>query len=127
MVSMLHAIVAGAGGRPVWFVHGARDGDHHPLRAEVEALAAASPEARVHVAYSRPRAADSAGRDYQTEGRVDAALLERIAQRRAAGRPGGCLGGGWWLAVGGCLWRPQAAGRRQCGGRPTAAKLGGCG
>ena len=65
--------------RPVWFVHGARDGDHHPLAEEVRALAAANPEVRVHVAFSRPRPEDRSGRDYDSAGRVDGALLARLA------------------------------------------------
>ena len=38
LVSMLHSLVAAGAPRKVWFVHGARDGDHHPLRRELEDL-----------------------------------------------------------------------------------------
>ncbi|MEZ4216847.1 MAG: pyridoxamine 5'-phosphate oxidase family protein [Myxococcota bacterium] len=78
LVSMLHALVAADTGRPVWFVHGARDGAHHPLRREVERLAARATRARVHVAYSRPAPGDVRGRDYASAGRVDGARLERL-------------------------------------------------
>lgn len=74
-VSMLHAILAEGSTRPVWFVHGARDGRHHPLAAELRALAARRPGITVHVAYSRPGTDDTG---YDSVGRVDGALLERL-------------------------------------------------
>ncbi len=77
LLSMLHALAV-EGERSVAFVHGARDGDHHPLREEVEALVASHPQARMHVAYSRPGTLDVPGRDYHSEGRVDAELLEKL-------------------------------------------------
>ena len=77
MVSMLHALGAQPG-RPVHFVHGARDGRHHALAAEVRSGVEARGDTSLHVVYSRPRAEDRQGSDYDSEGRVDAALLERV-------------------------------------------------
>jgi ferredoxin-NADP reductase len=78
MVSMLHALVEMGGDRPVSFIHGARDGARHPLAGEVRALAAQRPGTRVHIAYSRPRAEDKAGADYDSEGRLDGGLLRKL-------------------------------------------------
>jgi ferredoxin-NADP reductase/predicted pyridoxine 5'-phosphate oxidase superfamily flavin-nucleotide-binding protein len=78
LVSMLHTLVSHDTGRPVCFVHGARDREHHPLRREVEALVASSANARLHNAYSRPGRGDSIGRDYHSSGHVDGALLEKL-------------------------------------------------
>jgi ferredoxin-NADP reductase len=78
LVSMLHALARADSERAVWFVHGARDGAHHPLRREVEQLVAGSPRTALHVAYSRPAPGDRAGRDYASVGRIDAALLEKL-------------------------------------------------
>ena len=78
MVSMLHALAAESGERLVWFVHGVRDGGHHPLAGEVRELAARRPGIRVHVAYSQPRPEDKAGIDYDSEGRLDGSLLARL-------------------------------------------------
>ncbi len=75
MVSMLRALVARDEARPVWFVHGARDGRHHALAEEVRRLAAQSDSVAFHVSYSRPGEEDRLGRDYDAEGRVDGALL----------------------------------------------------
>ena len=82
MVSMLHALAEDDGGRPVWFIHGARDGDHHPLAREVRALAAKQSGIQVHVAYSRPTPEDEHGIDYDSHGRIDAALLASLINDR---------------------------------------------
>ena len=78
LVSMLHALTAAETNRPVWFVHGARNGTHHPLRREVQRLVESSPTAQLHVAYSRPGTEDRLGRDYDSPGRVDGGLLEKL-------------------------------------------------
>ncbi|MBW2233397.1 MAG: pyridoxamine 5'-phosphate oxidase family protein [Deltaproteobacteria bacterium] len=78
LVSMLHALAHESGGRRTWFVHGARDGDHHPLRREVEHLARSASNVQLHVVYSQPRRDDVIGRDYHSEGRADGALLEKL-------------------------------------------------
>ncbi len=75
LVSMLHALADEAGERPVWFVHGARDGRHHPLSHEVRRLAARRPGIRVHTRYSRPLPGDTGHDD---AGRIDGALLGRL-------------------------------------------------
>ncbi len=80
LVAMLHA--AAAAGRRASFVHGARDGAHHPLRDEVARLVAAHPHLSAHVAYSRPRREDAGA--YDSAGRVDGALLERVLPERDA-------------------------------------------
>ena len=81
LVSMLHELVGGGDSRRVWFVHGVRDGRHHALADEVRGLAARAPDARLHVAYSQPRPEDELGRHYDSAGRVDGALLEKLVPR----------------------------------------------
>jgi ferredoxin-NADP reductase len=75
---MLHELVGGGDSRRVWFVHGARDGRHHALADEVRGLAARAPNVRLHTAYSRPRPEDELERHYDSVGRVDGALLEKL-------------------------------------------------
>jgi ferredoxin-NADP reductase/predicted pyridoxine 5'-phosphate oxidase superfamily flavin-nucleotide-binding protein len=75
MVSMLHAEAGSPQQRSVTTIHGARDGAHHPLGGEVQALAQQSDNVRLEVAYSRPRAEDTAGHAYHHTGRVDAELI----------------------------------------------------
>ncbi len=80
MMSILHTVAAEGGDHPVWFVHGARDGLHHPFAQEVRDLCAGRKAFKAHVAYSRPRPKDRIGRDYDSEGRVDGALLGRLVR-----------------------------------------------
>ncbi|MEL7466129.1 MAG: pyridoxamine 5'-phosphate oxidase family protein [Pseudomonadota bacterium] len=75
MVSMLHKAAADGGDRPVWYAHGARDGAHHALAEEVDALVASRPSLHRHIRFSSPRAEDSLGEDYDAPGRVTAEAL----------------------------------------------------
>ena len=84
LVSMLHALVSEASGPPVWFVHGARDAEHHALRSEVEALVARSERVDVHVVQSRPGRPPSAGAGFHSVGHVDAELLATLLPDFAA-------------------------------------------
>lgn len=71
MVGMLHALSAAPRARPVWVLHGARDGAHHALKEEVDGLIARGGFAR-QVFYSRPGPADRLGVDYDRAGRITA-------------------------------------------------------
>jgi len=84
MVSILRAVTAQPSDRPVWFIHGARDGEHHPLADEVRQLDDAHPNIKVHVMYSRPRADDVEGVNYQGIGRVNGKLLAEKVSNTAA-------------------------------------------
>ncbi|MEB3357251.1 MAG: 2Fe-2S iron-sulfur cluster-binding protein [Synechococcales bacterium] len=76
MMAMARAVVEQGGDRPVWFVHGARDGEAHAFFDEVSALAQRYPHLQVYYRYSRPRPED-AGR-YHSEGYVDPAMLTQV-------------------------------------------------
>ena len=76
MVAMLHSL-AGTD-RPVIFVHGTRDGEHHSLRDEVQSVVNANENAKLHVAYSRPGSTDAGGHEYHSTGRLQPELLEKL-------------------------------------------------
>ncbi|MFA3916772.1 FAD-binding oxidoreductase [Ruegeria hyattellae] len=84
MLSILNRVARERSNRPVWFVHGARDSQHHPLAREVRELAAKRAGISVHVAYSRPLADDEVGSDYASRGRVDGALLSQLVNNSDA-------------------------------------------
>ena len=75
MISMLNAIVEAGSRRPVWFVHGSRNGHEHALGAHVRRLAAENDNVNVHIRYSQPLPTDAEGRDYDSRGHVDLRLL----------------------------------------------------
>jgi uncharacterized protein len=81
MVSMAKAVTQLNPSRPVWFVHGAREGRFHAFRNEVQALAQQNSNLRLHFAYSRPRSID---RDHHhSSGYVDAHLIQSLAPPNA--------------------------------------------
>ncbi len=78
MVAMLNRIVAEGATRPVWFVHGARNGRDHAFGDHVRGLAARFDTVTAHVRYSRPDAGDRLGIDHDSVGHVDIDLLRGL-------------------------------------------------
>jgi ferredoxin-NADP reductase/MOSC domain-containing protein YiiM len=81
VLAMLHALVRDRSTRPVWWLHGARDGTEHPFAQESRDLIGTLPHARSTVYYSKPAPKDRQGVDYAEPGRISA---DRI---RALGLP----------------------------------------
>lgn len=79
VLSMLHMLVKIGSKRPVWWVHGARDGEEHAFAAEARELLATLPNGQSHVFYSRPAATDRRGVDYDEPGRVTVDQLRALA------------------------------------------------
>ncbi len=79
MLSMLHQAVAQNHTRPIWFLHGARDGDHHPLANEVHTLENERPYITVHTSYSKPGPTDKLGSNYHHHGRLDRKVISDLA------------------------------------------------
>jgi ferredoxin-NADP reductase/MOSC domain-containing protein YiiM len=82
MMAMLHALAAQASPRPVWWIYGARNRLDHPFARETRDLLAKLPNARSHVQYSRPDAADQLGVDFDAAGRLTATVLEKLSVPR---------------------------------------------
>jgi ferredoxin-NADP reductase len=75
ILSMLHSFVQTKGRKAVW-VHGARDGKHHPFQHEVAELAElAGNSLKTHVVYSKPRENDMS---YDSQGHINAELLKKL-------------------------------------------------
>lgn len=75
MLSILHAAAAEGRERPVWYVHGARNGAEHALKSEVEQLIQGHSNFTAHIRYSRPDRGDCLGQDYHAAGHVSAQAL----------------------------------------------------
>jgi ferredoxin-NADP reductase/MOSC domain-containing protein YiiM len=78
MISMLNAIVHVGTKRPVWFVHGTRNGVHHAMCKHMRHLASENENVRVHIRYSRPLPEDVQGLDYDSTGHVTVELLKQL-------------------------------------------------
>ncbi|APE16531.1 sulfurase [Mycobacterium sp. WY10] len=70
VLSMLYSLAETASRRPIWWLHGARNGAEHPFAGEVLALLKRLPHSRSHVFFSSPDAADRLGADYDQRGRL---------------------------------------------------------
>ncbi|MBV8916049.1 MAG: Rieske 2Fe-2S domain-containing protein, partial [Acetobacteraceae bacterium] len=64
--------------RPVYFIHGTRNGRAHAFRDHVRALAAAHPQFKVHVCYSQAGSDDAAGTSHDADGTVSLDTLRRV-------------------------------------------------
>jgi len=77
IMSMLRWCLAERPGRPIHLYYGVRNGREQAFKRQIEELAAAHAEVRLHVVYSRPGEGDVRGRDFQHRGHVDVDLLRR--------------------------------------------------
>jgi ferredoxin-NADP reductase/phenylpropionate dioxygenase-like ring-hydroxylating dioxygenase large terminal subunit len=64
--------------RPLYFIHGTRNGRVHAFRDHVRALAAAHPQFRVHVSYSDAGTTDVVGASHDVDGTVSLRTLQQI-------------------------------------------------
>lgn len=81
MISMAKAATRLNPNRPIWFVHGTRDGRFHAFREEVTGLAQQNPNLNVHFRYSRPTPEDEG--HYHSVGYVDATLIKQLVRQEA--------------------------------------------
>ena len=84
VLAMLHALVAGASTREVWWLYGARNRGDHPFAEESRELLKALARGRNYVAYSRPRPEDRLGQDYDSPGQLNLPLLDQLEVPRDA-------------------------------------------
>lgn len=81
MISMAIACCYINPNRPIWFVHGTRNGLSHAFRDDILALAQKHPNLHVHFAYSRPRPEDNGF--YHSEGYVDSQKIKQLVGKEA--------------------------------------------
>ncbi|MEH1868861.1 MAG: 2Fe-2S iron-sulfur cluster-binding protein [Nostoc sp.] len=67
--------------RPIWFLHGARDGKFHAFRDEVRKIAGQNHNLNMHFCYSRPTPEDRG--KYHSVGYVDATLIQELVRQEA--------------------------------------------
>ena len=84
VLAMLYALAASNSTRQVFWVHAARDGQHHPFVAEVRHLMLALPRGRSYVCYSRPDPRDKLGDDFNATGHLSRAVFDQVGFPREA-------------------------------------------
>jgi ferredoxin-NADP reductase/MOSC domain-containing protein YiiM/ferredoxin len=80
VLSMLHSLGAGTAnsGREIWWCYGARNGREHPFAAEARRLLAGLPNSHSFIAYSKPKAEDRPGKDYDASGQLNLSSLQEL-------------------------------------------------
>ena len=84
VLAMLHALTAARTTRQVFWLHAARDGQHHPFAAEVRRLMRALTHGRSYVCYSRPNSRDKMGEDFDATGHLSRSVLDDAGIPREA-------------------------------------------
>jgi ferredoxin-NADP reductase/MOSC domain-containing protein YiiM/ferredoxin len=78
VLAMLHTLAETRSRRPVFWLHAARDRQHHPFAAEVRRLVTALGDGRGFVCYSRPGALDAKGEDFDAAGHLSRAVFDDV-------------------------------------------------
>ena len=80
VLSMLRALASGSAKsqREVWWIHAARNAAEHVFAQEARKLLAAIPGSHSAIAYSQPNPSDRRGIDFDIQGHLDLANLERL-------------------------------------------------
>ncbi len=84
VLAMLYTLATARSLRQVWWLHGARDGQHHPFAAEVRRLMLGLEHGRSCVYYSRPSPEDKVGKDFDAGGHLSRSVLEEVGVPRDA-------------------------------------------
>lgn len=82
VLAMLESVLTAQPRREVIFIHGALNARTHAFRQRTRDLAAQHPNLKLHVRYSEPEELDRAGKWHDSEGFIDADLIERVVPRR---------------------------------------------
>jgi ferredoxin-NADP reductase/MOSC domain-containing protein YiiM len=76
VLAMLHSLAAARSARPVLWLHGARDRQHHPFAAEVRRLMLELAHGRIFVCYSKPASRDTMGEDFNATGHLSRSVFD---------------------------------------------------
>jgi ferredoxin-NADP reductase len=84
VLAMLYALAAAGSTRQIFWLHAARDRQHHPFGPEVRRLMRALTDGRSHVCYTRPGAHDMMGEDFDATGRLSRSVFDELGIPREA-------------------------------------------
>ena len=78
VLAMLYELAAARSTRQVWWLHAARDRQHHPFAAEVRRVMLGLTHGKSYVCYSRPDASDKMGEDFDASGHLSRAVFDQV-------------------------------------------------
>jgi len=82
VLAMLHTLADARSKRPVFWLHAARDRQHHPFAGEARRLIAALADGHSYVCYSRPGARDVKGEDFDATGHLSRSIFDEVGVPR---------------------------------------------
>jgi ferredoxin-NADP reductase/MOSC domain-containing protein YiiM len=78
VLAMLHALVAEASTREIWWLYGTRNGREHPFAEETRGLLKALAQRHSHICYSSPDPGDRPKVDFDAPGRLSTRVLQEL-------------------------------------------------
>jgi ferredoxin-NADP reductase/DMSO/TMAO reductase YedYZ heme-binding membrane subunit len=78
MICILNTLVANGSRSPIFFFHGARNGNEHAFGRHLRAIARSHENVHVHVAYSRPAPGDLLVSHYNACGRIAIGVIQQL-------------------------------------------------
>jgi ferredoxin-NADP reductase/MOSC domain-containing protein YiiM len=78
VLAMLHALVAEASTREIWWLYGTRNGREHPFAEEARGLLKALAHRHSHICYSSPDPEDRPNVDFDAPGRMNIKVLQQL-------------------------------------------------
>jgi MOSC domain-containing protein YiiM/ferredoxin-NADP reductase len=78
VLAMLHALVAEASTREIWWLYGTRSGLEHPFAKETRGLLEALTHSHSHICYSAPDPEDRPNVDFDAPGRLNMRVLQEL-------------------------------------------------
>ena len=84
VLAILHVLAAAHSTRQVFWLHAARDRQHHPFSAEVRRLMLALIHGRSYVCYSRPGSGDKMGEDFDATGHLSQSVFDGVGLPKEA-------------------------------------------
>jgi ferredoxin-NADP reductase/MOSC domain-containing protein YiiM len=81
VLAMLHALAEARSTRQILWLHGARNGRHHPFAEEVRSLVLTLPRARSFVCYSKPEPGDARGA-FDAAGHLSRLVFDEVGVSR---------------------------------------------
>jgi ferredoxin-NADP reductase/MOSC domain-containing protein YiiM/ferredoxin len=84
VLAMLYALATARSTRQIFWLHAARDREHHPFATEVRRLMLALTHGRSYVCYSRPGSRDKMGEDFDVSGHLSQSAFDKAGVPGAA-------------------------------------------
>jgi len=78
VLAIMHGLAVERSRREIWWLHGARNREHHPFALESRTLLRLLPRARSRIWYSSPTAEDRLGTDFDAAGHMAVASFDAL-------------------------------------------------